>query len=197
MATAAGLLKTKEAETTIVLVSDGVETCAADPCAVMRKLKATGIKFVLHVVGFGVDAAAESQLRCMAEATSGRYFGAHDANSLQVALGSMQQEIAEKVEAARAKPRPAHTGLPKIVVRMPASAAETVAGLRILKAGGSPMKETNGLQAETVHPLPPGNIQCFLPVKTAELRRSNGGGHRACRTRQGRDPGAGARFDRL
>lgn len=78
VATAVGQLKTKEAETTIVLVSDGIETCAADPCDAMRKLKATGIKFVLH----GVGAAAESQLQCMAEATGGHYVGATDADSL-------------------------------------------------------------------------------------------------------------------
>lgn len=154
--TAVGLLKTKEAETTIVLVSDGIETCAADPCAVMRKLKATGIRFVLHVVGFGVDTAAESQLRCMAEAAGGRYFGAPDVASLRAALGSVGQEVAQKVEAARSTPRAAGSGLPKIVVTMPASAAETVAGLRILKADGSPMKETKGVVPESVHPVPPG-----------------------------------------
>lgn len=156
VATAVEMLKTKESETTIVLVSDGIETCAADPCGVVEKLEATGIKFVLHVVGFGVDATAESQLRCMAEATGGRYFGASDAGSLRTALGTVQQEVAEKAEAARSTPRAAGSGLPKIVVRMPAGAAETVAGLRIVKADGSPTKESKGLEAESVHPVPPG-----------------------------------------
>ena len=44
---AAELLKTKEVETTIILVSDEIETCAADPCAIVRNVKATGIKFVM------------------------------------------------------------------------------------------------------------------------------------------------------
>ncbi len=48
-------LKTKENKTTIILVSDGEETCNPDPCGVVKTLKATGIKFILHVVGFDVD----------------------------------------------------------------------------------------------------------------------------------------------
>lgn len=165
VATAVGLLRTKEAETTIVLVSDGIETCAADPCAVAEKLKETGIQFVLHVVGFGVDAAAESQLRCMAEKTGGRYFGADDAGSLRTALGSVKQEVEQKVEKARSQPRAAGTGLPKIVVRMPPGAAKTVAGLRILKTDGSPLKETKGTKAETVHPVPPGTYDVSYTLK--------------------------------
>lgn len=165
VATAVGLLRTKEAETTIVLVSDGIETCAADPCAVVRKLEQTGIEFVLHVVGFGVDAAAEEQLRCMAEAGTGRYFAASDASSLREALGSVRQEVERKVEIARSEARSEGTGLPKLVVRMPAGATASVAGLRILDADGNPVKETGGVKAETVHPLSPGTYDVSYLLK--------------------------------
>ena len=83
---AADALKTKENETTIVLVSDGIETCHQDPCGVVKALKQSGVKFILHVVGIGVDDKAKAQLTCLAQAGGGRYFGAYDAASLASAL---------------------------------------------------------------------------------------------------------------
>ncbi|MCP4689430.1 MAG: VWA domain-containing protein, partial [Desulfobacterales bacterium] len=41
-------LKSRENETTIVLVSDGEETCNAAPCEAIAALKASGVKFILH-----------------------------------------------------------------------------------------------------------------------------------------------------
>ena len=56
------LLKNKEEETTVVLVSDGEETCDDDPCGAVKKLKESGLNFVLHVVGYGVNAQQKEQL---------------------------------------------------------------------------------------------------------------------------------------
>ncbi len=57
----------------IVLVSDGEDTCAPpDACEVARELETQGIDLVLHTIGFAVDDAARTQLTCMAEVT-----GAH------------------------------------------------------------------------------------------------------------------------
>ncbi|MDY7095883.1 MAG: VWA domain-containing protein, partial [Acidobacteriota bacterium] len=50
-------------KTTVVLVSDGLETCGGDPCAVARQ---AGVDLVLHVVGFGVEESDVSQLECTA-----------------------------------------------------------------------------------------------------------------------------------
>src|SRR5690606_11429230 len=51
---AAEALKTTETRATVVLVSDGIETCAPDPCAVATELKKAGVGFTAHVVGFDV-----------------------------------------------------------------------------------------------------------------------------------------------
>ena len=67
-------LKSKENETTIVLVSDGIETCDDDPCGVIKALKESGIKFILHVVGFDVDEKGKEQLNCMARARRWCFF---------------------------------------------------------------------------------------------------------------------------
>ena len=60
---------------TIVLVSDGIDTCAPpDPCQVATELAAAGLDFRIHTVGmFLDDPAAEAQLTCIAEASGGRF----------------------------------------------------------------------------------------------------------------------------
>ncbi|MGI9449556.1 MAG: vWA domain-containing protein, partial [Geminicoccaceae bacterium] len=49
---AAGELRYEEDRATVILVSDGEDTCGGDPCAVARELEAAGIDFTVHVVGF-------------------------------------------------------------------------------------------------------------------------------------------------
>ncbi|MGV3633052.1 MAG: vWA domain-containing protein [Pseudorhodoplanes sp.] len=85
---AAQTLKSTEARATVVLVSDGIETCAPDPCAVAAELKKAGVGFVAHVIGFDVaDPAARNQLQCIARVTGGVYLDARNASGLEQALG--------------------------------------------------------------------------------------------------------------
>lgn len=71
---------------TIVLVTDGLETCGGDPCAAVRKAKESGMDFVLHVVGFDVAKENVSSLECSAQAGGGLYFPAGSAEELSAAL---------------------------------------------------------------------------------------------------------------
>jgi Ca-activated chloride channel family protein len=71
---------------TILLVSDGEESCKADPCAVARQLHAAGIDLVVDVVGLNVTAAARDQLACIADAGGGTYYDARDATQLTAAM---------------------------------------------------------------------------------------------------------------
>ncbi|MBN1273156.1 MAG: VWA domain-containing protein [Candidatus Aminicenantes bacterium] len=79
-------LKEMEEKTTIILVSDGKETCEGDPCILVRELKAAGIKFVMHVIGFDVTEEERLQLECMAEAGGGLYYTAKTAVDFQMAI---------------------------------------------------------------------------------------------------------------
>jgi Ca-activated chloride channel family protein len=47
---AADILRTEQGTATVVLVSDGEETCDPDPCAATRELKAAGVDFVVPTV---------------------------------------------------------------------------------------------------------------------------------------------------
>lgn len=78
---------------TIVLVSDGIETCAGDPCAVAAALRGTNARLQIHVVGFDLDGAAREHLRCIADAGGGTYWDAGDAEALAVAFTSLGSEL--------------------------------------------------------------------------------------------------------
>jgi Ca-activated chloride channel homolog len=77
---------------TIVLVSDGVETCDADPCAVAAALKAASASLVIHVVGFGLQKEEFAQLACIAERSGGMFFDAKDAAGLTKALDTVKRK---------------------------------------------------------------------------------------------------------
>ena len=76
-----------EGPRSIVLVSDGEDTCAPPaPCDVAKELKQQGVDLVVHTVGFKVDQTARDQLSCIADATGGTYSDAADAGQLDQAL---------------------------------------------------------------------------------------------------------------
>ena len=93
--TAANALKIEENRATVILVTDGIETCDADPCAVGVSLEERGIDFTTHVIGFGLSADEGRQVACLAEETGGRYIEASNAGELSEALKS----VAEAVES--------------------------------------------------------------------------------------------------
>lgn len=84
---AAEELKYTEEKATVILMSDGKETCDVDPCAVATELERKGVDFTAHVIGFDVAKEAErKQLQCLAENTGGLFVLAKDANELSVAF---------------------------------------------------------------------------------------------------------------
>lgn len=100
---AAETMATTEEETTLVLVSDGKETCQGDPCALMKSLKDKGIKLKTHVIGFDVTDEEKQQLACIATAGGGKYFTAKSADQLKLALGEVKREVVEKIEPRQKK----------------------------------------------------------------------------------------------
>jgi von Willebrand factor type A domain len=75
------------AEHVVVLVSDGKETCKADPCAAAKALAEADAKLVVHTVGVGVDEVTRGQLQCIASNARGSYFDANSAAGLSESLG--------------------------------------------------------------------------------------------------------------
>jgi Ca-activated chloride channel homolog len=97
---AAEALKYTEKKATVILVSDGLETCDPNPCAVAEQLEKLGVELTVHTVGFGLDdKGAVAQLKCLAEKTGGTYSTANNASELQKAL-------TKTVEAKAPEPAP-------------------------------------------------------------------------------------------
>ena len=84
---AAEALKYTEERATVILISDGRETCDLDPCAVGRNLEKAGIDFTAHVIGFDISSAKDrAELQCLAEETGGTFRTASNADELGEAL---------------------------------------------------------------------------------------------------------------
>ncbi|MGE0241292.1 MAG: VWA domain-containing protein [Parvibaculaceae bacterium] len=79
-------LKYTEDKSTVILITDGLETCNADPCALGKELEQAGVDFTAHVVGFGLTEEEGQQVACLAENTGGKYIQAGDEKTLEDAL---------------------------------------------------------------------------------------------------------------
>ena len=100
---AAEALKYTEEKATVILVTDGLETCNADPCALGAELEKAGVDFTAHVVGFGLTEAEGKKVACLATNTGGQYIQASDAKSLTKALTT----TVLKTETPPPPPKPA------------------------------------------------------------------------------------------
>ena len=81
-----------EGQRSIILVSDGIDSCAPPPvCEVAKELAADGVDLAIHTVGFKVDDAAREELQCIAQAGNGEFYEADDAGSLAETLKFLSQ----------------------------------------------------------------------------------------------------------
>ncbi len=110
---------------TVVLVSDGKETCPGDPCAVARSLAEADTKLVIHTIGAGVDNGTREQLACIAKAARGLYQDAANTAELEKVVA-----VAAETEAVEIATKPAAKSV-EVSAKKPGSAigAPTEIGL--------------------------------------------------------------------
>lgn len=85
-------------EADIILVTDGLETCDADPCAVAAQLAQEGIKIRAHVVGFGLSEQQANALACVPDQTGGQL--------LRPQSGAELTDALNQIAAAEPMPQP-------------------------------------------------------------------------------------------
>ena len=78
---AAGDFPNEKSRNFIILITDGLESCDNDPCAVATKLKEKEVKVTPFVIGIGMDLSYLEQFNCI-----GAYTEAEDKNSFQTVL---------------------------------------------------------------------------------------------------------------
>jgi hypothetical protein len=95
---AAEALNYRQRPVTLILVSDGVESCQADPCAEARLLREQGVRLIAHVVGYAVKPDEFRQLKCIADATGGMSVEAPDAPELKRGMGIFVDAIKKEAD---------------------------------------------------------------------------------------------------
>lgn len=94
------LLPFKDRHPTILLISDGEETCNGDPVAEIERLRERGIDVRVHVIGFDLDDKARRQLQDVARAGKGGYYDASNYHDLIAGLKSVVEGVWEQVKLA-------------------------------------------------------------------------------------------------
>ena len=119
---AAELLSYRDTQATVILISDGLETCQADPCALSAELAQQGVNFTAHVVGFDLTEEEHAGLACIAENTGGVFVPAQDANDLRDALALVQSAVdLEPLLPSQPEPEPEHEVDADIELEAPAA----------------------------------------------------------------------------
>lgn len=83
---AAESLRYRDVPASVVLLSDGVETCGVDLCALGAELEASGVDFTAHVIGFDLTESESAGLQCLAGETGGQYYAVSGGADLSGAL---------------------------------------------------------------------------------------------------------------
>ncbi len=140
----------------IVLVSDGIETCDEDPCALVRQWRATGVAVRVHVVGLGLEDKERGAMQCISDAAGTPYRDAKSADELAAGL----KEIQQAAGAAAARTRPEWRAL---AIEATSEGGETMRVQGTARwQGGEPIEvSSNGR-----HRLPPGEVEVAVGVRT-------------------------------
>ena len=95
---AAELLDYKNTKATVILISDGKETCNLDPCAVGNTLESAGLDFTAHIISFDVPKEDAAGMQCLAENTGGIFIEANNSDELEEALKDTADVISEETQ---------------------------------------------------------------------------------------------------
>lgn len=176
---AAAELKSTEEKATVILITDGIETCEADPCALGAELEASGVDFTAHVVGFGLTAEEGATVACLAENTGGKYIQAKDAGSLVDALKTTVAVVEpEPVPEPEPTPMALEKNFDPVIVLaegQPEPADEIVddayVTLRLVLPDGVLSEETITVYGRQTELVPPGTYRMFTELNDAKAEQ--------------------------
>lgn len=72
----------------IILITDGIEECGGDPCAISSAMQKNGVVFKPFIIGMGLDDELIKSLHCV-----GDYYDAKDEQTFKTALGVIISRI--------------------------------------------------------------------------------------------------------
>ncbi len=98
----------------IVMVTDGLETCDADPIAIAAKLHDSKAGIITHVVGFGTTPEEQTTLSEIAKSGGGQLLGSNNAGQLMAALFSILEKLDVVDETGTGETRDSPLGVGRI-----------------------------------------------------------------------------------
>ena len=131
----------------IILVSDGIETCDEDPCALVREWREKNVDIRVHVVGLGLGEKERAAMSCISEAAGTEYRDAQSAEELAAGLSTIREA----------------SGEPKLIIRGVDAAGESLRIEGTVAAAGA---ETLTVSSEGRNPVPPGTWTLEAGVRT-------------------------------
>ncbi|MDH3579958.1 MAG: VWA domain-containing protein, partial [Hyphomicrobiales bacterium] len=104
---AATAAKFKQRDASLLLISDGLDNCSGDPCAVAGALKAQAAGLSIHVIAFDrKEQASLKKLACIAKKTGGTFTPATGEAILLQAATAVADRVATPPAPAVAAPAP-------------------------------------------------------------------------------------------
>jgi Ca-activated chloride channel family protein len=77
----------------VVLITDGMETCQADPVAEASRLASENQRFSLHVIGFCMSDRDADQVSKISSAGRGTYYDAKNLDELMTSVRKVEQQL--------------------------------------------------------------------------------------------------------
>lgn len=92
----------------ILLISDGVESCGGDPCAMAANIKSNNPSIQIDVMGFRAD--DQAQLQCIAQNSGGRFVLARNQAAIADVFSDLKSVVEEQIQSGEAnKPTSGNT----------------------------------------------------------------------------------------
>ena len=85
----------------VVLISDGNDNCDDDPCAAVKEMKSSGFNLIVNTIGLGSSQEAESQLRCIAEASGGEFTKVYSSEELEKSLSVIFGKVYSQIRSSQ------------------------------------------------------------------------------------------------
>lgn len=140
---------------TLLLFSDGEESCDADPCATVQTLKAGNPALRIHVVG--IHNGDTSPLRCIAQNSGGNFTIATDETAMEQFLTNLNNTPTHLAET-HTQPASHATGTLQLSLGASNAPENLPASFLIYNEDGEHLTTFTN-QTEVSHPLPPGIYQ--------------------------------------
>lgn len=156
----------------IILISDGIESCDADPCALVREWKDRDIDITVHVVGLGLKGKERAAMQCIADAAGTAYRDAFSTGELIDSIGAAIEQASTGGAIAPGVPDPTEQPAGpefKLVVTTDDGVRQRGAGTLVSSAGGEPIP----VETFRRHTPNPGNyrLEAGVTVVGGEIYR--------------------------